>query len=62
MRIITLAIISAIGSLAYMIGKFFVYDREYESEGKEAFKLFYIISDVFKDIVVLFMLLNFLLK
>ena len=62
MRIITLLIISAIGSLAFMYGRFFVYNRELEDEGKETFKLLYIILDVFKDIAVLFTLLNFLLK
>ena len=62
MRIITLLIISSIGSLAFMYGRFFVYNRELEDEGKETFKLLYIILDIFKDIAVLFTLLNFLLK
>ena len=45
-----------------MYGRFFVYNRELEDEGKETFKLLYIILDIFKDIAVLFTLLNFLLK
>lgn len=62
MRFATLAIISAIGGLAYMCGKFFIYNGEYESEGKETLKILYIIADVIKDSVVLYIILNFLLK
>lgn len=45
-----------------MTGKFFVYDRCYENEVKETFKLFYIILDTFKDIGTAFLILNYLLK
>ena len=62
MKIATLLVLSSITGIAFMTGKFFVYDRCYEDEVKETFKLFYIILDTFKDIGTAFLILNYLLK
>lgn len=59
---ITLAVLSAVGGIAFLCGKFFLYNGEYEGEGKETIKILCIILDTFKDIGVAWAVLNFLLK
>lgn len=44
-----------------MTGKFWVYDRCSESELSDLVKEIYILIDVFKDIIFLFVLLKYLL-
>ena len=44
-----------------MTGKFWVYDRCSESELSDLVKEVYILIDVFKDIIFLFVLLRYLL-
>lgn len=61
MNLLIVLIISVIFAIAYMTGKFWVYDRCSESELSDGIKMFYILIDTFKDIAFLFCLLKFLL-
>ena len=61
MNLFIILIISVIFAIAYMVGKFFAYDRCYETELNDAIRMLYILIDTFKDIVFLFCLLKFLL-
>ena len=61
MNLLIVLIISVIFAIAYMTGKFLVYDRCSESDSSDALKILYILIDTFKDIAFLFCLLKFLL-
>lgn len=61
MNLFIVLIISVIFAIAYMVGKFCVYDRCYETELNDAIRMLYILIDTFKDIAFLFCLLKFLL-
>lgn len=61
MNLIIVLIISVIFAIAYMTGKFWVYDRCSESDSSDALKMLYILIDTFKDMVFLFCLLKYLL-
>ena len=61
MNLLIVLIISAIFAIAYMSGKFWVYDKCSESELSDVIKMLYILIDTFKDIAFLFCLLKFLL-
>ena len=61
MNLFIVLIISVIFALAYMTGKYWVYDRCSESELSDHIKTLYILIDTSKDMVFLFCLLKFLL-
>lgn len=61
MNLFIVLIISVIFAIAYMTGKFWVYDKCSESELSDVIKMLYIIIDVFKDIIFIFFLLRYLL-
>ena len=54
-------ILSCVFGIVYFAGKFWAYDRCYESELTEDIRAIYILIDVFKDIIFLFFLLRYLL-
>ena len=54
-------ILACIFGIVFMTGKFWVYDRCSESELSDLVKEIYILIDVFKDIIFLFVLLKYLL-
>ena len=54
-------ILACIFGIVFMTGKFWVYDRCSESELSDLVKEIYILIDVFKDIIFLFVLLRYLL-
>ena len=61
-RFITLTILSSTLAIAYMSGRYWVYDKHSESEWSDTLKLLYIIIDTLKDIVAVFLLLEYLLR
>ena len=61
MNLFIVLIISVIFALAYMTGKYWVYDRCSESELSDNIKTLYILIDTSKDMVFLFCLLKYLL-
>ena len=61
MNLFIVLIISVIFAIAYMAGKFWVYDKCSESDSSDALKMLYILIDTFKDIAFLFCLLKYLL-
>lgn len=61
MNLFIILIISVIFALAYMTGKYWVYDRCSESELSDNIKTLYILIDTSKDMVFLFCLLKYLL-
>lgn len=54
-------ILSAIFGLAFMCGKFWSYDKCSTSDLSDNIKILYILIDTFKDIMVLFYVLVYLL-
>ena len=61
MNMIVILILACIFGIVFMTGKFWVYDRCSESELSDLVKEIYILIDVFKDIIFLFVLLRYLL-
>lgn len=61
-RFITLTTLSLTLTIAYMAGRYWAYDRCSESDWTDTVKLFYIIIDTFKDSVVVFLLIEYLLR
>ena len=61
MNMIVILILACIFGIVFMTGKFCVYDRCSESELSDLVKEIYILIDVFKDIIFLFVLLRYLL-
>ena len=61
MNMVIVLILACIFGIVFMTGKFWVYDRCSESELSDLVKEVYILIDVFKDIIVLFFLLRYLL-
>ena len=61
-RFITLTILSSTLAISYMAGRYWAYNRCSESYWSDTVKLFYITIDTFKDIAVVFLLLEYLLR
>ena len=61
MNMLVILILACIFGIVFMTGKFWVYDRCSESELSDLVKEIYILMDVFKDIIFLFVLLRYLL-
>lgn len=61
MNTLVVAIISIIFGVIYLKGKFWVYDDYSESSLSDAMKLIYFITDAFKDLVVIYLILKYLL-
>lgn len=61
MNMVIVLILACIFGIVFMTGKFWVYDRCSESELSDLVKEVYILIDVFKDIIFLFVLLRYLL-
>lgn len=61
MNMLVILILACIFGIVFMTGKFWVYDRCSESELSDLVKEVYILIDVFKDIIFLFVLLRYLL-
>ena len=61
MNMFIILILACIFGIVFMTGKFWVYDRCSESELSDLVKEIYILIDVFKDIIFLFVLLRYLL-
>lgn len=61
MNMVVILILACIFGIVFMTGKFWVYDRCSESELSDLVKEIYILIDVFKDIIFLFVLLRYLL-
>ena len=61
MNMFVILILACIFGIVFMTGKFWVYDRCSESELSDLVKEIYILIDVFKDIIFLFVLLRYLL-
>lgn len=61
MNMFIILILACIFGIVFMTGKFWVYDRCSESELSDLVKEIYILIDVFKDIIFLFVLLKYLL-
>lgn len=61
MNMLVILILACIFGIVFMTGKFWVYDRCSESELSDLVKEIYILIDVFKDIIFLFVLLKYLL-
>ncbi len=61
MNMLVILILACIFGIVFMTGKFWVYDRYSESELSDLVKEIYILIDVFKDIIFLFVLLRYLL-
>ena len=61
MNMLVILILACIFGIVFMTGKFWVYDRCCESELSDLVKEIYILIDVFKDIIFLFVLLRYLL-
>ena len=56
-----LVVISIIFGTAYMVGKYFIYDRELRSDALEGIQFLLIGIDTVKDIVVIYFILDYLL-
>ena len=56
MNMLLVLILACIFGIVFMTGKFWVYDRCSESELSDLVKEIYILIDVFKDIIFLFVL------
>ena len=61
MNMLVILILACIFGIVFMTRKFWVYDRCSESELSDLVKEIYILIDVFKDIIFLFVLLRYLL-
>ena len=61
MNMLVILILACIFGIVFMTGKFWVYDRCSESGLSDLVKEIYILIDVFKDIIFLFVLLRYLL-
>ena len=61
MNMLVILILACIFGIVFMTGKFWVYDRCYETELNDTIRMLYILIDTFKDITFIFFVLKFLL-
>lgn len=61
MNVLVLLILACIFGIAFMVGKWWSYDRNSDSRLNDDFRIFYILIDSFKDIIFIFFVLKFLL-
>lgn len=61
MNMLVVLILACIFGIAFMVGKWWCYDRNSVSKLSDDFKIFYILIDSFKDIAFIFFALKFLL-
>ena len=61
MNMLVVLILACIFGIVFMVGKFWCYDRCYETELSDTIRMLYILIDTFKDITFIFFVLKFLL-